>query len=93
MSDANRRNSFWKFNNSLLDDKSYIDLIQEKTPTWLEEISYNLDVSVQLDWLKYIIRKETIKYLKTKAKQRREKIKLIEDDLKLAEEDQLKFHL
>ena len=88
ISGAFRGPSFWKFNNSLLDDESYVDLITDKIPTWLDEISYNHDVRVQWDWLKYNVRKETIHYSKTKAKQRRERISWIENKLKLAEEEQ-----
>ena len=88
ISETNRGPSFWKFNNSFLDDESYINLITDKIPTWLDEISYNQDVRVQWDWLKYNIRKETIHYSKAKAKQRRERINSIENKLKLAEEEQ-----
>ena len=90
ISETNRGPSFWKFNNSLLDDESYIELITDKIPTWLDEISYNQDVRVQWDWpVKYNIRKEIIRYSKAKAKQRRERINLIENKLKLAEEEQV----
>ena len=78
--------SFWKFNNSLLDDKAYLKLITDRIPFWLTEISYNQDVRVQWDWIKYNIRKETIQYSKVKAKQRRERMIMIENKLKLAEE-------
>ena len=78
--------SFWKFNNSLLDDEQYIKLIEQLVPDWIEEINYSDDARVQWDWLKYNIRKETITYSKAKAKERREKIKRIETQLKIAEE-------
>ncbi|KAL9955771.1 hypothetical protein ACROYT_G037148 [Oculina patagonica] len=78
--------SFWKFNNSLLDDEQYIKLIEQLVPDWIEEINYSDDARVQWDWLKYNIRKETITYSKAKAKERREKIKRIEHKLKIAEE-------
>ncbi|KAL9981735.1 hypothetical protein ACROYT_G010478 [Oculina patagonica] len=78
--------SFWKFNNSLLDDEQYIKLIEQLVPDWIEEIKYSDDARVQWDWLKYNIRKETITYSKAKAKERREKIKRIEHKLKIAEE-------
>ena len=78
--------SFWKFNNSLLDDEQYTKLIEQLVPDWIEEINYSDDARVQWDWLKYNIRKETITYSKAKAKERREKIKRIETQLKIAEE-------
>ena len=43
---------------------------------------------VQWDWLKYSVRKKVVQYSKVKAKQRRERINLIENKLKVAEEDQ-----
>ena len=86
--ETNRGPSFWKFNNSFLDDESYINLITDKVPAWLDEIGYNEDVRVQWDWLKYNVRRETIHYSKTKAKQRRQKMDSIENKLKKAEEEQ-----
>ena len=86
ISDTSHGPSFWKFNNSLLDDEAYLKLITDRIPSWLTEISYNQDVRVQWDWIKYNIRKETIQYSKVKAKQRRERMIMIENKLKLAEE-------
>ena len=86
ISDTSHGPSFWKFNNSLLDDEVYLKLITDRIPFWLTEISYNQDVRVQWDWIKYNIRKETIQYSKVKAKQRRERMIMIENKLKLAEE-------
>ena len=60
--------SFWKFNNSLLDDEQYIKLIEQFVPASLEEINYSDDARVQWDWLKYNIPKETITYSKAKQK-------------------------
>ena len=39
--------SFWKFNNSLLDDEQYIKLIEQLVPAWLEEVNYSDDARVQ----------------------------------------------
>ena len=58
----------------------------DRIPFWLTEISYNQDVRVQWDWIKYNIRKETIQYSKVKAKERRERMIMIENKLKRAEE-------
>ena len=86
ISDTSHGPSFWKFNNSLLDDEVYLKLITDRIPFWLTEISYNQDVRVQWDWIKYNIRKETIQCSKVKAKKRRERMIMIENKLKLAEE-------
>lgn len=64
------------------------NLITDKDPTWLDEISYNQDVRVQWDWLKYSVHKKIVQYSKVKAKQRRERINSIENKLKVAEEEQ-----
>lgn len=64
------------------------NLITDKDPTWLDEISYNQDVRVQWDWLKYSVRKNIVQCRKVKAKQRRERINSIENKLKVAEEEQ-----
>lgn len=63
------------------------NLITDKVPTWLDEISYNQDVRVQWDWLKYSVRKNIVQYSKVKVKQRRERINSIENKLKVAEEE------
>lgn len=64
------------------------NLITDKDPTWLDEISYNQDVRVQWNWLKYNVRKNIVQCSKVKAKQRRERINSIENELKVAEEEQ-----
>ena len=64
------------------------NLITDKVPTWLDEISYNQDVRVQWDWAKYSVRKKIVQYSKVKVKQRRERINSIENKLKVAEEEQ-----
>ena len=86
ISDTSHGPSFWKFNNSLLDDEVYLRLITDRIPFRLTEISYNQNVRVQWDWIKYNIRKETVQYSKVKAKERRERVIMIENKLKLAEE-------
>ena len=65
--------SFWKFNNSLLENENYVDMITENIPVWYEEIEDVRDVRVKWDWLKYKIRYHTIKYGKQQARKRREK--------------------
>ena len=64
------------------------NLITDKDPTWLDEISYNQDVRVQWDWPKYSVRKKIVQCSKVKAKQRRERINSIVNKLKVAEEEQ-----
>ena len=79
----------WKFNNSLIYDQNYIsqtkDLILEiKT----NSNSYsNFDDQVKWEFLKYEIRKFTIKYCKEKAKQKRARKEELENSLKTLEKN------
>lgn len=75
--DQPRGPSFWKFNNSLLDDPV---LVQKK------EIDFCEDMGVKWDRMKYKIRQESISYSKLKAKERREKLQTIENKLKICQE-------
>ena len=77
--------SFWKFNNSLLENENYVDMITENIPVWYEEIEDVRDVRVKWDWLKYKIRYHTIKYGKQQARKRREKIRNLEKQLEIEE--------
>ena len=79
--------SYWKFNASLLDDSDFCKLIAESVPVWREEFIEVTDKRVLWDLIKYRIRQVTIKYSKTKAKARRQNLKVIEDSLKQCEED------
>lgn len=39
--------SFWKFNNSLLDDSNFVKCMRDNFPIWLGEISYCEDLGIQ----------------------------------------------
>lgn len=86
LDDQPRGPSFWKFNNSLLDDPVFVQNLRDKFPTWLEEIDFCDDMRVKWDWMKYKTRQESISYSKSKAKERREKLQTIENKLKICEE-------
>ena len=73
--------SFWKFNNSLLIDTKYVDLITDNIPIWLEEVRKVSDVRVKWDWLKYRIRYNTINYSKKIARKRRGRLHELEQRL------------
>ena len=66
--------SHWKFNSSLLDDPEYINLINDNVPSWLVEFSDVLDKGLLWDLIKYKIRQVTMKYSKTKARERRSRL-------------------
>jgi len=66
--------SFWKLNNSLLQDKDYVDMITKNIPLWLADVKYTTDPRVTWDWIKYKIRQESIAFSKAKARVRRKKL-------------------
>ena len=43
--------SFWKINNSLLEDPTYVELIRENVPVWLSEINFCTDYRIVWDWI------------------------------------------
>ncbi len=60
--------NLWKFNNSLLNDKNYTQLINRNVSKWIpSEIKA---VSIRWKVLKYYIRKKTINFSKRKKKVR-----------------------
>ena len=63
--------SYWKFNSSLLEDDSYIQLFSSNYPEWLDEFKDVIDKRVLWDLIKYRIRQVSIKYSKQKARERR----------------------
>ena len=63
---------FWKFNNSLLEDKNYTKLISEKLVEKKREYNNISDKRVLWDIIKYEIQTCTISYAKKKAKVRKE---------------------
>ena len=86
LEDQQRGPSFWKFNNSLLDDALFIQRLREKFSMWLDEINFCVDLRIKWDWMKYKIREESISFSKLKAQERRRKIQAIENRLKKCEE-------
>ena len=86
LSDQQRGPSFWKFNNSLLDDAFFVERLRENFPKWIEEITFGDDSRIKWDWMKFKIRGESISYSKLKVKERRNRIQKIENRLKMCEE-------
>ena len=78
--------SYWKLNSSLLDDQKYIELIKDNIPLWLIEFKDVSDKRVLWDLIKYKIRQVSMKYSKTKAKERRNHLSEIEKKLKERQE-------
>ena len=78
--------SYWKFNSSLLKDPEYINLINDNVPSWLVEFNDVLDKGLLWDLIKYKIRQVSMKYSKTKARERRSRLWEIENKLKECQE-------
>ena len=74
--------SYWKFNSSLLEDSSYVELISSQYPEWLDEFDEVTDKRVFWDLIKYRIRFCTIKYSKEKARERRARLAESEQKVK-----------
>ena len=74
--------SYWKFNSSLLEDASYIQLISSNYPKWLDEFKDVDDKRVLWDLIKYRIRQVSIKYSKQKARERRARLATAERNVK-----------
>ena len=74
--------SYWKFNSSLLEDASYIQLISSNYPVWLDEFKDINDKRVLWDLIKYRIRQVSIKNSKQRARERRARPETAEHKVK-----------
>ena len=70
------------FGNLIPEDEDYIKLVTDRYNIWLEEGKDIQDPRVLWDFIKYKIRHETISYSKQKAKNRREKLSVLEQKIK-----------
>ena len=66
---------FWKFNNSLLTDKEYIELITRGIPTFVSKYEDLVDYGLFWEMIKIEIRATTIFFAKRKTKQKRDEEK------------------
>ena len=78
--------SYWKFNSSLLEVPEYINLIKDNVPSWLAEFGDVSDKGLLWDLIKYKIRQVTMRFSKTKARERRSRLWEIENKLKDCQE-------
>ena len=58
--------SYWKFNNSLLNNQEYVVTLNEKFQEWVNEYVKKDDKKMLWDWLKFKIREFTIPFSKKK---------------------------
>ena len=73
--EVKRGPGFWKFNNSLLTDKEYIELVTKSIPTFLSKHEDLTDKGLLWEMIKMEIRATTILFAKRKAKQKRDEEK------------------
>ena len=66
---------FWKFNNSLLTDKSYVELITKSIPEYVTKYQDLEDKGLLWEMIKMEIRATTIIFAKCKARQTRDEEK------------------
>ena len=64
-----RRPGLWKFNNTLLQDEWYLQLIKDYYPCILQKHADVIDKQLLWEMIKMEIRSETIRYSKRKSKQ------------------------
>ena len=74
--------SYWKFNTSLVYDKSFVELIKSEIVKYDMELSEFNDPRIRWDYLEYRMRLFAGRYSVDKAKERREKTKALEQKVK-----------
>ena len=68
---AHRGPGFWKFNNSLLTDKTYVDLITKSIPEYVKKYQNLEDKGLLWEMIKMEIRATSIIFAKRKARKKR----------------------
>lgn len=63
---------FWKFNNSLLSDTNYVELLCFKIPEFVKKHNEVQDIGLFWEMIKMEIRASTLKFSKRKMKQKRD---------------------
>ena len=82
LDDLEKGPNFWEFNSNLVNDSAYCELLTTEYANWLEEFKEVQHKRVLWDLTKYKIRQQTMRYSKTKARERRTKLQNPEEDLK-----------
>ena len=90
--ESNRGRGFRKFNNRLIENEEYVDQMKKLVSDILNDVLFNeniLDDQVKWEYLKYNIRKYTINFSKTLAKNTNKQIVDLETKLKHFEKSML----
>ena len=74
LADLEKGPNFWKFNSNLINNSAYCELLTTEYANWLEEFKEVQDKRVLWDLITYKIRQQTIRYIKTKARERGAKL-------------------
>ena len=75
--ETTRDPDFWKFNNSLLMEKCYTEMITKQTPEFIDKYCNLNDKGLFWEMIKMEIRASTITFAKDKAKQKRNEEKYL----------------
>ena len=87
----------WKFNNGLLDDETFTQGLRSKLNEWKDEYDFD-DKRIKWEIIKYEIRKYCIAFSKKRSKQKKERIKELENELMILdrnikdENDNKRYH-
>ena len=91
-SELPRGPGFWKFNNSLLSDTNYVQLLTFQFPEFAKKHQQVKDKGLHWEMIKMEIRAFTIKFSKKKAKRKRdEEIALLSEMTKIQTELQTSY--
>ena len=91
--EVKRGPGFWKFNNSLLTDKDYTELISQKIPEFASKYREVTDKGLLWEMIKMEIRAATILFSKRKARQKRDaEKKLLEKFNRLQDQIRANFN-
>ena len=74
LDDLEKGPNFWKFNSNLVNDSAYCELLTTEYANWLAEFKEVQHKRVLRYLIKYKIRQQTMRYSKTKARERRRKL-------------------
>ena len=81
----NKSSGFWKFNNSLLSDDIFKEQLKQHIQNIKNDNELSNDPQIKWEFLKYQIRKFTIRFSKIRAKEERKQREELETTLKLLE--------
>lgn len=102
MQENERGKGYWKFNNTLLKDKKYIEevkrTIKEVKNTYIvnnteienttdDKIQFNINDQLFLETLLMVIRGNTIKYSSVKKRKKLEEENKLEEEIRVLEEE------